>query len=425
MSIILHVDVNSAFLSWTAVRMLEEGYPLDIREIPSAIAAGDENSRHAIILAKSTPAKKFNIKTAETIYQARKKCPSIQLFPPDFETFKYHSDRMYQLLLEYSPVVERYSIDECFIDYTHSQMAFGDPVKVAHEINRRCREELGFTVNVGVSTCKVLAKMASDFEKPDRVHTLFPEEIQEKMWPLPIEELFMVGRSSAKKLRSININTIGDLARFRRADIEGLLKSQGAMIWDYANGIDPSPVKVNDDVKEKSIGNSITIGYDVSTPEDAYRVLLWLSEKTVGRLREAGYIATTITVGFKSSEFVSYSHQCQVPAGVKTVDEVYAYARKLFKEGWKEEPLRLLGISLGGLKITADEQISFLGVTSSGELKVASGVNSETGITTGIDGIDLKKSEALEDALEKIRDRYGAGSIGRASSTTKESITHR
>ncbi len=425
MSIIFHVDVNSAFLSWTAVRMLSEGFPVDIRTIPSAIAAGDETSRHAIILAKSTPAKKFNIRTAETIYQAKKKCPELALFHPDFNTFHYHSDRMYNLLLEYSPIVERFSIDECFIDYTASEMALGEPLKIAHEINRRIREELGFTVNIGVSTNKLLAKMASDFEKPNKVHTLFPEEIKDKMWPLPIEDLFMVGRSSAQKLHTINISTIGDLANFRKEDIIALLKTQGSMIWEYANGIDPSPVSINDDVREKSIGNSITTGYDVTTAKDAYQVLLWLSEKTVERLRKAGYNASVITVNFKSSEFVSYSHQMKVSPAVKTVDEVYTYSKKLFDDGWKKEPLRLLGISLGGLNSASNEQISFLNYSSSGQLLVASGINSEKGITSGINGIDTEKSEALEEAIAKIRNKFGRDSIGRAGSTTADSISSR
>lgn len=425
MSIIFHVDVNSAFLSWTAVRMLEEGYSVDIRDIPSAIAAGDENSRHAIVLAKSVPAKRFGVKTADTIYQARKKCPDIQFFPPDFKTFHYHSERMFNLLSEYSPIIERFSIDECFIDYTASEMAFGDPVKVAHEIGARIKNELGFTVNVGVSTNKLLAKMASDFEKPDRVHTLFPEEIEKKMWPLPIEELFMVGRSSAKKFRSININTIGDLAHFDRNALVSMLKSYGGTIWEYANGIDPSPVCINDDVKEKSIGNSITTAYDVKDEKEAFRVLLWLSEKTVGRLRSAGHKAGVVTLIFKTNEFVSYSHQAKLSSGISTVDEVFSCAKMLFREGWKGEPLRLMGISLSGFEDDAAEQISFLQTTDRGDLVLSEDVNSAEGSSSAIAGVNKKKSEALEEALTQIRAKYGIDSVTRAGAASKKELSEK
>ncbi len=411
---ILHVDVNSAFLSWTAVKLLSEGYPVDIREIPSVIAAGDDGSRHAIVLAKSVPAKRYGIKTADTMFSARKACPNLVSFLPDFELFKFHSDRMFELLSEYSPVIERYSIDECFIDYTGCEALFGEPLCVAHEINRRIREELGFTVNVGVGPNRLLAKMASDFEKPDKVHTLFPDEIEKKMWPLPVDELFMCGRSSAKKLHSININTIGELAH---ADLEmllGMFKSHGRMLWEYANGIDDSPVSVNDDVKEKSVGNSITTKSDLTAPEEAYPILLWLCEKTVHRMRKAGFMASVITVQFRNSDFVTYSHQMKVSGAVQTVDEVYAYAKKIFNEGWHEDPLRLVGVSLGGLVTEASEQLSFLGPEYSPAKAV---VDSQAVAAPEIEKPEEKikrkeKSEALENALAQIRDKYGNDSVG-------------
>ncbi len=404
---ILHVDVNSAFLSWTAVKLLSEGYPVDIREIPSAIAAGDDGSRHAIVLAKSMPAKRKGIKTADTIFSARKACPELITFLPDFELFKYHSDRMFELLNGYSPIVERYSIDECFIDYTGCEALYGEPLSVAKEINCRIREDLGFTVNVGVGPNKLLAKMASDFEKPDKVHTLWPDEIESKMWPLPVDELFMCGRSSAKKLHSININTIGELAH---ADVDmlcGIFKSHGRTLWEYANGIDNSPVSINDDVKEKSIGNSITTKTDLETPEDAYPILLWLCEKTVRRMREAGFMTTVITLQFRNSDFAFYSHQMQVSGAVQTVEEVYAYAKKLFASGWHGDPLRLIGVSLGGLVTEASEQLSFLGE----DFGVASAKPLE--IEMPEEKIKRKeKSEALENALAQIRNKYGNESVG-------------
>jgi len=398
---IFHVDVNSAFLSWTAVKLLEEGYHEDIRNIPSAIAGGDDKSRHGIILAKSEPAKKYNIKTAMTVYQAKKNCPQLQFFSPDFATFHYHSDRMYNLLTEYSPIVQRFSIDECFVDFTASEKIFGDPVKVAMEIKERIKNELGFTVNIGVAPNKILAKMASDFEKPDKLHTLFKDEIPEKMWPLPIEDLFMVGRATSEKLRSVNIKTIGELANSKKEDIEALLKSYGKLIWEYANGIDESPVLTDDDEKEKSIGNSITISHDVASKEEAYRVILWLCEKVVGRLRKQGYLATQVTVAFKTNEFKNYSHQMQTRGGISTVDEVVAYAKKLFDEGWRGEPLRLIGVTLGGLTIQAQEQLSLFDL-----------LDKET---SGIDAVNKEKSEALQKAIGQIREKYGDSAVSIAS----------
>ena len=424
---ILHVDVNSAFLSWTAVKLLSEGYPTDIREIPSVIAAGDNGSRHAIVLAKSIPAKNFGIKTADTIYSAKKACPNLVSFYPDFEVYKYHSDRMYELLCEYSPLVERYSIDECFIDYTGCEALFGEPLSVALEINRRIREELGFTVNVGLGPNKLLAKMASDFEKPDRVHTLWPEEIPSKMWPLDIADLFMCGRKSVKKLRNININTIGELAHADPDVISGILKTQGRMLWEYANGIDDSPVMLFYNAKDKSIGHSMTTRTDIESPEEAAPILHWLCEKAVYRMRKAGYIATVITVQFRNTDFDTYSHQARLRGGVQTVDEVYAYSKKLFKEGWRGEPLRLIGVSLSGLVTEAAEQLSFLDDTSSGQAATfpSRGRLDSPVVVAPEDSLKEKeKSEALENALAKIRDKFGRDSVGHLTTRDLEKTHH-
>lgn len=203
---ILHVDVNNAFLSWTAVEMLKNGSKVDIREIP-AIIGGDETKRSGIVLAKSMKAKECGIKTADTIYQARIKCPNIQIFQSDFKIYKKYSEELYNLLLQYTDKIERFSIDECFLDMTEYLMK-DTLLNKAKEINRRVKEELGFTVNVGVAHNKLLAKMASDFTKPDRVHTLFENEIKTKMWPLPVSELFMLGKKTVPKLYNMQIKTI-------------------------------------------------------------------------------------------------------------------------------------------------------------------------------------------------------------------------
>ena len=233
---ILHVDVNNAFLSWTAVDMLNSGYPVDIRTIPSIIG-GDEERRSGIVLAKSPIAKKFGIITGEPIYFARKKCNKLEVFNGNFEVFNKASNDLYKILLEYTDKIERFSIDECFLDMT-SFLGNRKLIDVAYEINSRVEKELGFTVNVGVSSNKLLAKMASDFEKPNKVHTLYEYEIEDKMWSLPVSELFMIGKKTVPKLYNLRIRTIGDLAK---TDKEFLIKrfgKFGLMMWNYANGID-------------------------------------------------------------------------------------------------------------------------------------------------------------------------------------------
>lgn len=253
---ILHIDVNNAFLSWTAVEMLRQGSKIDIRQIP-AIIGGDESKRSGIVLAKSMKAKECGIRTAETIYQAKRKCPSVQIFQSDFETYRKYSDKLYNLLLQYTDKIERFSIDECFLDMTNYLMK-DTLLNKAKEISKRVKQELGFTVNIGVANNKLLAKMASDFTKPDKIHTLYQEEIPEKMWNLPIAELFMLGKKTVPKLYNMQIKTIGDLAKVNKNILEKKFGKHGIMMWEYANGIDLSEVKYQKE-DPKCIGNSITL----------------------------------------------------------------------------------------------------------------------------------------------------------------------
>ena len=386
----MHVDVNSAFLSWTSVEALQKGADIDYRTVP-AVIGGDEASRHGIVLAKSGPAKKYGISTAETLAEARRKCPGLIVLPPDHELYSRCSDAMYDILCEYSDRIQRFSVDECFLDMTRSPKAQADPVKTAYEIKDRIRDELGFTVNVGVSNCKILAKMASDLQKPDRVHTLFPQEIAQKMWPLPVGDLFMVGKSSRARLESLGIHTIGDLARADRGFIRSMLKSHGELIWNYANGIDPEPVTPNDETLQKSVGNSMTIDHDVKDPVEAQRYLLALSEKVAGRLRAMGRKASVITVSIKTSSFVNYSHQRAVDGLTDSTDEVYAAARSLFDECWNGEPIRLLGVSAGGLDHDGQEQLSMFGAA------------------------EREADGRADSVVDEIRKRFGRSAIMRAS----------
>ena len=240
--VIFHIDVNSAFLSWEAVyRLAHRGETLDLRTIPSAVG-GDMALRHGIILAKSLPAKKYGIQTGETLLEAQRKCPGLVLVPPHYNLYEQCSRAFMEILQEYSDIVEQYSIDEAFVDMSTSCHLFGSPVETATLIKDRIREELGFTVNIGVSCNKLLAKMASDFQKPDKVHTLYPEEIESKMWPLSVSDLFFVGRATTKKLFSVGIKTIGDLAAADPVWLRTILKKQGDIIWGFAHGVDCSPV---------------------------------------------------------------------------------------------------------------------------------------------------------------------------------------
>ena len=255
--LIFHIDVNNAFLSWTAVRMLKEGSKLDIRTIPS-IVGGDEKSRHGVVLAKSMPAKKAGIVTGEPIYQAKRKVDKLYVVAVDRKTYSIYSDKFYKVLCEYTPVIERYSIDECFMDMSGMKLIYKDPIKLAHEIKDRIKKELGFTVNVGIGNSKLCAKMASDFEKPDKVHTLFNEEIKDKMWPLAVDDLFMVGKSSSKRLHELGIHTIKDLAKADETLLIRHFKSMGQMMHEYANGIDESKV-MRPAPKNQGIGHSTTL----------------------------------------------------------------------------------------------------------------------------------------------------------------------
>lgn len=337
---ILHVDVNNAFLSWTAVERLRNGEKIDIRNIPSAIC-GDENKRSGIILAKSTLAKSMGVVTGETIYQAKKKCPSLKLYSLDFKSYHKYSNALYNLLLEYTDIIERFSVDECFMDMTQYLMG-NTLISKANEISKRVKSELGFTVNIGVSNNKLLAKMASDFAKPDKIHTLYPNEIKEKMWPLEVSELFMIGKKTVPKLNKMGIYKIGDLACFNKDIIVRRLGKFGKMAWEYANGIDESEV-MHITEKSKSIGNSVTLPIDVSNSFKLENVLLALVEQVTYRLRNEGMLAGTISVQLRTKEFKDFSHQAKLDSLTNNTNEIYIKAKAIFKEMYAEgTPIRLI-----------------------------------------------------------------------------------
>lgn len=387
--IVFHIDVNNAYLSWTAVNRLKQGETLDLRTIPSAVA-GDGSSRRGIILAKSTPAKKFGIITGEPTAMALQKCPHLVCVPPNFPLYSHYSEEMFRLLSGYSDRIEQFSIDEGFLEYTGMEALFGTPLEAAKKIKKQISEELEFTVNIGISSNKLLAKMAGELEKPDKIITLFPEEIEQKLWHLPVEELFMVGKQTAPKLRKIGISTIGDLAKYPLPLLEHEFKTFGRILHNYANGIENSPVSQAEEVCEmKSIGNSTTISHDVTKKEEAHKILLALSETVGLRLRCSHLCATEIAVTIKTSNFKVYSHQKQMLNAIDCTNAIYETAVAIFNDSWKGEPIRLLGIRAGRLCSEDCIQLSF----------------------TDTDWTKEKKADAAMDAL---RLKYGKDTIRRS-----------
>ena len=384
--VIYHVDVNSAFLSWEAVYRLHHlGGRLDLREIPSAVG-GDQEKRHGIILAKSIPAKRYKVRTGEPVADAKRKCPGLVLVPPNYELYNRSSRALLRILSEYTDQIEQFSIDEAFMDMTGCTE---DPAGTAEKLREQVERELGFTVNIGVSSSRLLAKMASDFKKPNRVHTLWPGEIGEKMWELPVRDLFYVGHASERKLKNLGICTIGQLARTPDAVLYAHMKSHGLLIKDYANGIDESEV-VTVPPPNKGYGNSLTTPADVTDPETARLYLLSLAETVSARLRADGAMVRTVEVSLRDCHLKNYHHQRQLPAPTDLTGEIYRTACQCFGELWNGVPLRHLGIHTSGVTRTLERQLCMF------------------------DPVDYEKCRRAEAAVDLLRKRFGQDAVKRA-----------
>lgn len=392
--IIFHIDVNSAFLSWEATyRMRELGETEDLRQIASVVG-GSEESRHGIVLAKSELAKKHGVTTGEPLVDARRKCPGLVTVPSNFPVYVKYSNAMMKILEDYTPDIEQYSIDESFLDMTGTQNLFGPPIQVAHKIKDRIYEELGFTVNVGISTNKLLAKMASDFKKPNLVHTLFPEEVPTKMWPLPVSDLFFVGRQTAKRLYSLGIFTIGDLANTDKKVIQDNLKGHGSVIWEFANGIGDSMEDVankNRTPANKGYSNETTLAFDVTDANLAKEILLSLTESVSTRVRADKSYVSVVSVYFVDNEFHHSSKQMTLNSATNVTNELYHHACNLFDQLWKGQPIRLLGIHISKATSENHRQYSLF------------------------EKQDVEKLSKLDSAIDKIRHKYGDDSIKRAT----------
>lgn len=388
--LIFHVDVNSAFLSWEAARRVAAG-EADLRRIPSAIG-GDREKRTGVILAKSIPAKAFGIKTGEPVAMALRKCPELALVRPDFRLYEACSKAFMDVCRKYAPVVEKYSIDECFLDMSGTERLYPDPMAIAHTIKDEIRDSLGFTVNIGISRNKLLAKMASDFEKPDKVHTLYPEELEAKLWPMPVGDLFSVGFATSEKLRKAYIRTIGDLAHADLRRVQSLVgKKLGQQLYEYANGIDQSPVLAEPEAA-KGYSISTTLEQDVTASESAHKVLLALSDRVAARMRADEVKCCCVAVTIRGNDFKNKSHQRKLSEPTDVTSEIYQISKQLFSELWDQRtPLRLLGIALTGLAREGYIQASLFPDTHK------------------------EKARKLDHAIDRIRNRYGPDTIQRGA----------
>ena len=388
--LIFHVDVNSAFLSWEAARRVKEGLP-DLREIPSCIG-GDPKSRRGIVVAKSIPAKKYGVTTGEPVSMALRKCPELVCVPGDFALFETCSRAFKKICAFYAPVMESFSIDEVFLDMSGTEKIYPDPVKLAREIKDRIREELGFTVNIGIGTNKLLAKMASDFEKPDKVHTLFPAEIPTKMWPLPVRDLLFLGKASEQKLIKAGIKTIGEMARYPETEIQRLLgEKTGHQLYEYANGRDDSPVR-GEREETKGYSAETTTEEDIVAYAQAFSLLLAQCDVVAARMRKDGKKCSCVSVTYRMLDFRTRSHQKKLGNPTDVTEEIFVQVKNLLYECWQCQPLRLIGVALTDLTSDDFRQMSLFENTENHE-----------------------KQKKVDGVVDDIRKRFGNGMIVRGS----------
>lgn len=389
--IIFHVDVNSAFLSWTAAyRCSVLGERFDLREVPSVIA-GQKDSRRSIVLAKSTSAKKFGIRTGEPLGMARDKCPSLVVAEPDYGLYLSASRKLMTLLRSVSPVVEQFSIDEAWVDMTGTRQLYGSPILAAQWLKERIKSELGFTVNIGISSNKMLAKMAGKLEKPDKALTLFPWEIEQKLWPLPVGELFSVGRSTETALRHMGIQTVGQLAHTDPNILQKKFHKHGETIWHLANGRNADALQPEVPVNQ-GYSNAMTTPWDITDMIYAQQVLLCLCETAASRMRRDGQVGQCVTVHLRTNRFERTSCRRQLPAATCSTAEIYETACQALDQSWDmETPLRQMGVQIS--KVSRDECRQY----------------------SLFDQPQTKKLEKLDTAVDAIRDKFGENAIRRAS----------
>ena len=384
--IIFHIDVNNAFLSWTAIKLLKEGYKKDIRKIDSVIG-GDESKRHGIVLAKSPLAKSKGIKTAMSIYEAKKICPDLLVFSPDMEWYQECSKQLMNYLKEYSPSIEQFSIDECFIDFSGTSYLYKDYIELAHKIKDEIYDKFGFTVNIGVANNKLCAKMASDFLKPNKVHTLFKDEIVKKLWPLDVSELFMVGKSTSNKLHNMNINTIKDLANTDINKLEKYFKNYSVYLHNASLGIDDSPV-ISEKEERKSISVEKTLERDLGDEEKIKRILISELEEVISVLRSKKLFTKTITIIYKDINFRKKSSQITMENYSNDIKELKDKLIELFENSYDGKMVRLIGVRLSNFTKNQDYQLSIFNIN------------------------DEDNHDDLENMIDEINQKFGSNVIG-------------
>ncbi len=386
--VILHCDQNCFFAS---VELLS--HP-DLRDVPMAVC-GDPASRHGIILAKNEPAKRFGIQTAETVWQARRKCPGLVLLPPHHKLYREYSVRVNELYGQYTDLVEPFGIDESWLDITGSMHLFGgDPVAIADELRRRVREELGLSISVGVSFNKIFAKLGSDYKKPDATTLISPENWQEIVWPLPVGAMLFVGRSAQRTLAQYGVETIGQLAACRPEMLEQLLGKLGRQMHEYANGLDRSPVRPQAEREPvKSVGNGTTFPHDLTRWEEVRAGLAALSDSVAMRLRRQGLYCSGVQVTIKDSSFCSISRQKRLESPTRLMKDIQRAAMELTRSAWRAPtPIRMLTVTALHITESAEsfEQLDLLGAGRA---------------------VSDARQEKLESAVRAIRDKFGDGSI--------------
>ena len=403
---IFHIDVNSAFLSWSALKRLEEDPgSIDLRTIPSAVG-GDVETRHGVITAKSIPAKAYKIQTGEPVVKALAKCPDLVLVLSDFATYRKYSASFIDILSEYTDKIQQASIDEAYMDVTSLVRNRQDAIRLAYHIKDAIRDRLGFTVNVGISENRFLAKMASDFEKPDKVHTLFPEEIRKKMWPLPVREMYGCGKATADKLMELGFYTIGDVAASDEALMKRLLgEKAGEYVFARANGAGGSRVEPERQ-EAKSFSSEMTTRVDVHAgnyQKEGLPVLMSLSAKVSSRLKKHQVFGSTISVMVKTGNFQRYSRQTSLYQSTNDEKIIQNTAKDLMQELLfqknglfeKGEVLRLIGVGVSNLDHGDFHQMDLTEWAGSFKERQK----------------EHEKREKLDAMMEKIEKKYGKDAI--------------
>lgn len=386
--VILHVDMNAFYASVEAL------FHPEVRGKPMAVC-GDEEKRRGIILAKSEEAKRMGVQTAEPIWQARRKCPGLILLPPHRELYQEYSHRANEIYRRYTDLVEPVSIDESYLDVTGSRSLFGEGPQIADSIRKTVREELGLTVSVGVSFCRIFAKMGSDYKKPDATTVITRENFAAMLYPLPVTSLMYVGAATAKSLRGIGVETIGDLAALSERVLAARLGKQGHTLYRYVHGLDDEPVKDPNQPEEvKSVGNGITFSHNLTSWEDVRTGVLPLAESVAARLRRLGLKCCGVQVAIKDPSLKTIDRQKQLACPTHQTKEIYKAALELIGQNWAPgEPIRLLTVT--AIHLVQGAQGEQLSLFASGE--------------------ESARQEALDSSLDQLREKFGRSVVRPAS----------